>query len=77
MNGWQENDFLEKLLPSRRAKLDANRPACPDAATLIAVAEGDTNDWLNEAVAGHLQHWSRIIDFKFAKLACECNMLLA
>jgi hypothetical protein len=58
MKGWKESDFLEKLLPSLREKIGAKYSACPDAATLNAVAGGDANAWLRGAVAGHLEHCS-------------------
>jgi len=51
MSGWNEDDFLEAMMPVLRKKQGPDW--CPDAETLGAVAEGNVSDALKEAIAAH------------------------
>ncbi|MGA2000822.1 MAG: hypothetical protein ABSG52_12570 [Terriglobales bacterium] len=51
---WSEDDFLERLMPQLRRELGGGNGACPDAATVLAVIEGEASDWLRNAYAQHL-----------------------
>ena len=51
MSGWNEDNFLEELLPPPRHRLAAG--LCPEAETLCAVADGDASESLKNAIAAH------------------------
>jgi hypothetical protein len=51
MSGWNQDDFLEAMMPVLRKKQGPDW--CPDAETLGAVVEGNVSDALKEAVAAH------------------------
>ena len=55
---WSENDFLERLMPQLRQQRGATNGACPDAATILAVMEGEADEWLRHAYAQHLSQCS-------------------
>lgn len=56
MTGWNEDNFLEKLLAEARQQPGADRGPCPDAETLCAGLEGDAPAPLREFVLDHLRH---------------------
>jgi hypothetical protein len=56
MNGWNENNFLERLLAQVRQQRGAERDPCPDAETLCAVLEGEAPAPLRKQVIEHLRH---------------------
>ena len=51
MNGWNEDNFLEELIPLLRRKRTAN--LCPEAEALCAVAHGQTGEGARHALAAH------------------------
>ena len=51
MSGWNEDDFLEAMMPVLRKTKGPDW--CPDAETLGAVVEGNASDALKEAIASH------------------------
>ena len=55
---WSEDDFLERLMPALRRELGGGHGACPDAATVQSVIEGEASDWLRDAYAQHLPQCS-------------------
>jgi len=55
---WSEGDFLERLMPQLRRQRGGSNSACPDAATMLAVIEGQADDWLRHAYAQHLAQCS-------------------
>lgn len=56
MTGWNEDNFLERLLAQVRQQRSAKRDPCPDAETLCAVLEGEAPALLREQVTEHLRH---------------------
>ena len=56
MTGWNEDNFLERLLAQVRQQRGAERDPCPDAETLCAVLEGEAPAPLRKQVAEHLKH---------------------
>jgi hypothetical protein len=56
MTGWNEDNFLERLLAQVRQQRGAERDPCPDAETLCAVLEGEAPAPLRELVTEHLRH---------------------
>ena len=51
MSGWNEDDFLEAMMPVLRKTKGPDW--CPDVETLGAVVEGNLSDALKEAIASH------------------------
>jgi hypothetical protein len=71
MTGWNEDNFLERLLAQVRQKRGAERGPCPDAETLLAVLEGEASAPLREQVTEHLRQCpdcaelqSRLLNFE-------------
>jgi hypothetical protein len=58
MTGWNEDNFLERLMAQARQQGGAERDLCPDAETLCAVLEGEAPAPLREQVTEHLRHCS-------------------
>ena len=56
MTGWNENNFLEKLLAQARQQPGAEQGPCPDAETLCAGLDGDAPVLLRKLVLDHLRH---------------------
>jgi len=56
MTGWNEDNFLERLLAKAREQHGADRGPCPDAETLCAGLEGDAPAPLREFFLDHLRH---------------------
>jgi hypothetical protein len=56
MSGWNEDNFLEKLLAEVRQQRGAEPDPCPDAETLCAVLEGEAPAPLTKQVREHLRH---------------------
>jgi hypothetical protein len=59
---WSEDDFLERLMPQLRRELGGGNGACPDAATVLAVIEGEASDWLRNVYAQHLAQCSACLE---------------
>jgi len=55
MTGWNEDNFLERLLAQVRQQRGAERNPCPDAETLCAVIGGEAPAALRDQVAEHLR----------------------
>lgn len=51
MSGWNEDNFLERLMPPPGRRLDAG--PCPEAEAFCAVSGGETGETLKNAVAAH------------------------
>lgn len=51
MSGWNEDNFLEELLPPLRHRLAAG--LCPEAETWCAVADDEASESLRNAIAAH------------------------
>jgi hypothetical protein len=51
MNGWNEDNFLEEMMPLLREK--SGRGRCPDAEALCAALDGRAPGKVREAVAAH------------------------
>jgi hypothetical protein len=51
MNGWNEDNFLEEMMPALREK--SGRRLCPDAEALCAALDGRASGKVREAVAAH------------------------
>jgi hypothetical protein len=73
MTGWNEDNFLERLMPKMLEERGTERGPCPDAETLCAVLEGDAPAALTEQVTEHLRHCrdcaslqSRLLNFDAA-----------
>jgi hypothetical protein len=56
MTGWNEDNFLEKLMAQARQQGGAQRDSCPDAETLCAVLEGEAPAPIGDQVREHLRH---------------------
>ena len=56
MTGWNEDNFLEKLMAQARQQGGAERDPCPDAQTLSAVLEGEAPAAIGDRVREHLRH---------------------
>ncbi len=54
MSNWNEDNFLEKLVPQLRRELGTEQNSCPDSATLCAVMDGEASAWLRHTFSGHL-----------------------
>jgi len=59
---WSEDDFLEKLMPQLRQERSGSDGACPDASTILAVIEGEADEWLRNAYAQHLAQCSACLE---------------
>lgn len=59
---WSENDFLERLMPQLRRERGGSNGACPDTATVMAVIDGDADEWLRNAYAQHLAQCSACLE---------------
>ena len=71
MTGWNEDNFLERLLAKAREQHGADRGPCPDAETLCSVLEGDVPAPLRQFVVEHVRHCpdcavleSRLLNFE-------------
>lgn len=51
MNGWNEDNFLEELMPLLRRKRAADQ--CPEAEAFYAAADGETSEVSRNAIAAH------------------------
>lgn len=49
-------------MPQLRQERGGNNGACPDAATILAVIEGEADEWLRNAYAQHLAQCSACLD---------------
>jgi len=56
MAGWNEDNFLEKLLAQARQQTGAEGGPCPDSETLCAVLEGEAPAPLRQLVLEHVRH---------------------
>ena len=59
---WSEDDFLERLMPQLKQPHGGGNGACPDSATVLAVIEGEADEWLRNAYAQHLAQCSACLD---------------
>jgi len=73
MTGWNEDNFLEKLLAQVRQQRGAERDPCPDAETLCAVLEGEAQAPLREQVTEHLRHCPDCADLQNRLLNFEAG----
>jgi len=71
MTGWNEDNFLERLLAQVQPQRGGDRDPCPDAETICAVLEGEAPAPLRELVLEHLRHCpectglqSRLLNFE-------------
>ena len=71
MTGWNEDNFLERLLAQAQQQYGADRGPCPDAETLCAVMEGAAPAPLRQLVLEHVRHCpdcaflqSRLLNFE-------------
>ncbi|MBZ5671784.1 MAG: hypothetical protein LAO04_18910 [Acidobacteriia bacterium] len=64
MNGWNEDNFLERLMPQLRQKRGAERGPCPDAETLCGVLEGTVRGPLRQLVTEHVKHCQECADLQ-------------
>ncbi len=49
-------------MPQLRQERSGSDGACPDASTILAVIDGDADEWLRNAYAQHLAHCSACLD---------------
>ena len=56
MTGWNEDNFLEKLVAEVRQQPGTERGPCPDAETLCAGLDGDAPALLRKLVLEHLRY---------------------
>ena len=56
MTGWDEDNFLEKLLAQAGQQNGAERGPCPDAETFWAVLDGEASAPLRQLVLAHVRH---------------------
>jgi hypothetical protein len=54
MNSWNENNFLDRLMPHLQQKFYADRNHCPEADTICAVVDGEASAWIQSVFAEHL-----------------------
>jgi hypothetical protein len=59
---WSEDDFLERLMPQLRQERSGSDGACLDASTILAVIEGEADEWLRNAYAQHLAQCSACLE---------------
>jgi hypothetical protein len=64
MTGWNEDNFLERLLAQVRQQRGAERDPCPDTETLSAVLEGEAPALLRKQVIEHLRHCADYADLQ-------------
>ena len=62
MSGWNEDSFLERLMPQPPPNPGGKQNSCPDAETLCAVMEGETSGPLRDAVLEHLRQCTACAD---------------
>ena len=55
MSDWNEDNFLERLMPQLRQQRSAEPDPCPDAETLLAALEGEAPATVRAQVAEHLK----------------------
>jgi hypothetical protein len=58
MTDWNEETFLDRLMPHLRTEMRRGQDCCPDAEALGAVADGSAAAWLKSAVQRHLTRCS-------------------
>jgi hypothetical protein len=70
MNDWNEQNFLERLMPRLQGHKPALREPCPDAESLCAFAEDRLSGGARNAIAEHLKYCAecrdingRLLDF--------------
>lgn len=75
MTSWNEDNFLERLMPILRRNAGAEENSCPDAETLYTVMEGDASGPLREAIVEHVMQCpacaelhSRLLNFNKGSL---------
>jgi hypothetical protein len=59
MNDWNENNFLERLMPLMRQKDRVRQNDCPDVESLCAFAEDRARGMVRNAIAAHVAECSR------------------
>ena len=71
MSGWNEDNFLERLMPQPPPNPGGKQNSCPDAETLCAVMEGETSGPLRDAVLEHLRQCAACADIQRRLLKFE------
>ena len=64
MTGWNEDNFLERLMSQPPRNPGGKQNSCPDAETLCAVMEGETSGPLRDAVLEHLRQCTACADIQ-------------
>ena len=59
MNSFNENDFLERLMPHLQQEVNLAPSRCPDADTICAIADGEASEWIRGVFAEHLTQCPR------------------
>lgn len=72
MNGWNEDNFLEELMPLLRRERAADQ--CPEAEALYAVADGETSEVSRNAIAAHAARCPACRDLQQRLQAFEAQM---
>jgi hypothetical protein len=62
MNSWNENNFLDRLMPHLQQTFDCDRNRCPEADTICAVADGEASPRLQAVLAEHLRQCPQCSD---------------
>jgi hypothetical protein len=71
MSDWNEDNFLERLAPQLRQKLNGPPGHCPDAETVCAVIEGKARQPERDAVFAHLSQCAACADLQSRLLNFE------
>jgi hypothetical protein len=76
MSDWNEDNFLERLMPQRRSGQDAAHDSCPDAGSLCAYAEDRLRGVAHDAIAAHVKEckacaeiYERLLNFASPRTA--------
>jgi len=59
MNFFNDNDFLERLMPHLQREVNLAPSRCPDADTICAIADGEASEWIQGVFAEHLTQCPR------------------
>ena len=73
MNGWNEDNFLEELMPLLRRERAADQ--CPEAKAFYAVADGEASEVSRNAIAAHADRCPACRDLQQRIQAFEAPML--
>jgi hypothetical protein len=76
MNGWNEDNFLERLLTQVPNERGADGGLCPGAETLSAVLDGETSAAMSEAVLRHVRHCPDCADLQDRLLSFDARTSL-